>query len=47
MVNSSITKEAEIYKEEKTASLINDIGITGQLHCKRIKTIYKNELKMD
>ena len=34
MVNKSTTKEARIYKGEKTVSLISDTGITGELHVK-------------
>ena len=32
--SSSTTREARIYNVEKTASLINDVGKTGQLHAK-------------
>ena len=34
MVTLSLTKEARIYNGEKTASLINGAGKTGQLHVK-------------
>ena len=34
MGNSSVTKEARIYNEEKTASSINGVGKIGQLHAK-------------
>ena len=34
MVTLSLTKEGRIYNGEKTASLINGAGKTGQLHVK-------------
>jgi len=34
MVNLSTTKEARIYKEEKTVSSISNAQKTGQLHVK-------------
>ena len=34
MVNSSMTKEARIYNEEKTVSSISGAGKTGQLYVK-------------
>ena len=48
----SLTKEARIYNEAKTASSINGAGKTGQLHVKNeIRTlsniIHKDKLKMD
>ena len=47
-----MTKEAKIYNGEETASLVNDVGKTGQLHEKESdwpisQIIYKNELKID
>ena len=47
-----MTKEARIYNREKTVSLINGAGKTGQLHVKKkirilVNTIHKNKLKMD
>ena len=47
-----MTKEARIYNVGKTASSINGVGKTGQLHVKESNwttflTIYKNKLKMD
>ena len=48
MCNKSTTKEKRIYNEEKTASSINGVGKTGQLHEKNqtgllSHTIYKNK----
>ena len=34
MVTESITKEARIYSEAKTASSVSGAGKTGQLHVK-------------
>lgn len=34
MGNKSLTKEAKIYNGEKTVSLINGVGKTGQLNAK-------------
>ena len=34
MVNGSMTKDARIYNEEKTAFSINGIRKTGQVHVK-------------
>ena len=34
MVNSSMTKEAKIYNEEKRVPSISGAGKTGQLHVK-------------
>ena len=46
-----LTKEARIYKRAKTASSINGVGKTGQLHVKEVRSFYntthKNKLKMD
>ena len=48
----SLTKEAKIYNEEKTISLISGAGKTGQSPVKNetrtlSNTIHKNKLKMD
>ena len=49
----SLTKMAKIYNGEKTISLTNGAGKTGQLHVKKnetrtlFNTIHKNKLKMD
>ena len=37
MVNESVTKEARIHTRVKTASSVNDVGNTGQLHSKESK----------
>ena len=47
-----MTKKARIYNGEKTVSLINGAGKTGQLHVNNEirtlpNTIHKNKLKMD
>ena len=46
-----LTKEARIYNGAKTASSINGVGKTGQLHVKEIRTlpntIHKDKLKTD
>ena len=48
----SLTKDAKIYKEEKTISLTSGAGKTGQSPVKNetrtlFNTIHKNKLKMD
>ena len=44
-------KEAKIFNGQKTASSINGVEKTGQLHAKQTgllsHTMYKNKLKMD
>ena len=52
MDNLSLTKEARIYNGEKTISLTNGAGKTGQPLVKNetrtlSNTIHKNKLKMD
>ena len=47
-----MAKEARIYNGEKTASSINDVEKTGQLHGKNqigpfSHTMYKNKLQMN
>ena len=48
-----MTKEARIYRGEKTVSSISGAEKTGQLHVKKneiktfFNTIHKNKLKMD
>ena len=37
MVNQSMTKETRTYNGEKTATSINGVGKTGQLHVKESK----------
>ena len=38
MINYSMTKEAKLYNVEKTVSSVSDVGKTGQVRVKLVKT---------